>query len=85
MEKEITRVEKFKEYRKEIDESYSETNNIKALETSKKEKSIKQHTIYDEYKKQKNKKAALYVSISALFVLLLLVGLILFIVFKGNL
>ena len=70
MEKEITRVEKFKEYRKEIDESYSETNNIKVLETSKKEK---------------NKKAALYVSISALFVLLLLVGLILFIVFKGNL
>ena len=40
MEKEITRVEKFKEYRKEIDESYSETNNIKVLETSKKEKSI---------------------------------------------
>ena len=37
--------------------------------------------LYDEYKKQKNKKAALYVSISALFVLLLLVGLILFIVF----
>ena len=85
MEKEITRVEKFKEYRKEIDESYSETNNIKVLETSKKEKSIKQHTIYVEYKKQKNKKAGLYVSISALFVLLLLVGLILFIVFKGNL
>ena len=85
MEKEITRVEKFKEYRKEIDESYSETNNIKVLETSKKETSIKQHTIYDEYKKQKNKKATLYVSISALLVLLLLVGLILFIVFKGNL
>ena len=37
MEKEITRVEKFKEYRKEIDESYSEMNNIKVLETLKKE------------------------------------------------
>ena len=73
MEKEITRVEKFKEYRKEIDESYSETNNIKVLETSKKEKSIKQHTIYDEYKKQKNKKAALYLFLLFLFCYCLLV------------
>lgn len=83
MEKEMTRLEKYKDYRKEIDESFKVKEKKEIKKNVVEKKDVKQHTVYDEYRKQKNKKTALYILISSLIALALLVGLILFIVFKG--
>lgn len=79
----MTRLEKYKDYRKEIDESFKVKEKKEIKKNVVEKKDVKQHTIYDEYRKQKNKKTALYILISSLITLALLVGLILFIVFKG--
>ncbi len=86
MEKEhLTRVEKYSEYRKEIEQSFVDEEKEIVVQEIVNKKQARKHTVYDVYRRQKTKKVAIYITISCIVMLVLVSILILFCCLKEHL